>query len=186
VSRFDIRDTPLPGLKVLERRLVSDGRGYLERLYDAEELRGVAGSGTIAQINRTLTSRRGTVRGMHFQFPPHAELKFVTCLRGKVFDVAVDLRGSSPTFLQWHAEVLDDAEHTTIVIPEGFAHGFQALSADCEMLYFHSAAYAPGSEGGVNATDPRLAIEWPEEITEIYARDSAHPLLADDYRGVAP
>lgn len=184
-SRFEIRDTPLPGLKVIERKVIGDGRGFLERLYCADELRDVIGDSAIAQINRTLTSMRGTVRGMHFQFPPHAEIKFVSCLRGTVFDVAVDLRRDSPTFLRWHAELLSDAEHTTILIPEGFAHGFQTLTDNCELLYFHSAAYEPVAQGGVNARDPMLAIQWPEDITEMSARDASHSMLTGDYRGVA-
>ena len=97
-----------------------------------------------------MTASRGTVRGMHFQHPPHAETKFVSCLRGEVFDVAVDLRNGSPTFLHWHAEILSADNHRTLVIPEGFAHGFQTLSDDCEMLYFHTAAYNPEAEGGLN------------------------------------
>jgi dTDP-4-dehydrorhamnose 3,5-epimerase len=183
-GRFETRDAPLPGLKVIERNVIVDDRGFLERLFGAEDLRAVIGERSLAQVNRTLTSRRGTVRGMHFQLPPHAEFKFVSCLRGSVFDVAVDLRSNSPTFLGWHAEVLSDAEHTTMFIPEGFAHGFQALTDNCELLYFHSAAYEPAWEGAVNARDPMLAIRWPEDITAMSARDESHPMLTRDYGGV--
>jgi dTDP-4-dehydrorhamnose 3,5-epimerase len=184
-ERFQIRDTPLPGLKVIDRKVVADDRGFLERLYCADELGDVLANRAIVQINRTLTSRRGTVRGLHFQVPPHAEIKIVSCLRGKVFDVAVDLRQNSSTFLKWHAEVLSDREHRMFLIPEGFAHGFQTLSDDCELLYFHSALYEPGSEGGVNPRDPTVGIRWPEEIAELSLRDAAHPILANDYHGVA-
>jgi len=183
-GRFEIRDTPLQGLKLIERKVVVDDRGFLERLFGGEDLRAVIGDRAVAQVNRTLTSRRGTVRGMHFQLPPHAEFKFVSCLRGSVFDVAVDLRRNSPTFLGWHAELLSDTEHTTLLIPEGFAHGFQALTDNCELLYFHSAAYEPASEGAVNARDPTLAIRWPQDITAMSARDASHPMLAPDYTGV--
>ena len=183
-TRFEIRATPLPGLKLIERLPIVDGRGLLERLFSADELRHELEDRTIAQVNRTLTSSRGTVRGLHFQLPPHSEVKFVSCLRGEAFDVAVDLRQSSPTFLSWHGEVLRDSEHLTVLVPEGFAHGFQALTDDCELLYFHTARYEPASEGGVNARDPILAIQWPEEITEISERDSAHRMLTSEYRGV--
>jgi len=185
-TRFDILDTPLAGLRVLQRKPIGDSRGYLERLFCTEELQPIAPGKHIAQINHTLTVVRGTVRGMHFQRPPHAEIKFVICLRGEVFDVAVDLRDNSPTFLRWHAEVLSADNHKTLVIPEGFAHGFQTLTDDCEMLYFHTDAFQPGAEGGLNAQDPRLAIQWPLPVAGLSPRDAAHILLDDDFTWVAP
>jgi dTDP-4-dehydrorhamnose 3,5-epimerase len=123
---------------------------------------------------------------MHFQHPPHAETKLVSCLRGEVFDVAVDLRHNSPTFLRWHAERLSADNHKTLVIPEGFAHGFQTLTDDCEMLYFHTAAYQPGAEGGLNAQDPRLAIEWPLPVVGLSPRDAVYQFLGEDFSGVIP
>ena len=185
-TRFEILDTPLAGLRALQRKPIGDSRGYLERLFCSDELQALAPGRHIAQINHTLTANRGTVRGMHFQRPPHAETKFVSCLRGEVFDIAVDLRYNSPTFLRWHAEVLSADNHKTLCIPEGFAHGFQTLTDDCEMLYFHTAAYQPGTEGGLNAQDPRLAIQWPLPVTGLSPRDAAHPLLDNDFTGVAP
>src|SRR5690606_7729794 len=103
-SRFDIQATPFPGLSIVIRKPLGDSRGYLERMFCVEELQDVLGDRRIVQINHTLTQVEGTVRGMHFQYAPHAETKFVSCLRGAVFDVAVDLRKGSPTFLNWHAE----------------------------------------------------------------------------------
>jgi dTDP-4-dehydrorhamnose 3,5-epimerase len=185
-TRFDILDTPLADLRVLQRKQLGDSRGYLERLFCAEELQVLAPGKHIAQINHTFTASRGTVRGLHFQRPPHAEIKFVSCLRGEVFDVAVDLRHNSPDFLRWHAELLSADNHKTLVIPEGFAHGFQTLTDDCEILYFHTAAYQPGAEAGLNAQDPRLAIQWPLPVAGLSPRDAAHPLLDDDFTGVAP
>jgi dTDP-4-dehydrorhamnose 3,5-epimerase len=184
-GRFELETSPLAGLHVARRKRVGDSRGFLERLFCTEELHPLISDRSIVQVNRTWTERRGTVRGMHFQHPPHAETKFVSCLRGEVFDVAVDLRRESPTFLQWHAEVLSAENRATLVIPEGFAHGFQTLTDGCELLYFHTAAYAPAAEGGLNPRDPRLAIEWPEPISEISPRDAAHPLLTGDFAGVA-
>jgi dTDP-4-dehydrorhamnose 3,5-epimerase len=99
----------------------------------------------------------------------------VNCLRGEVFDVAVDLRHGSPTFLHWHAEILSANNHRTLLIPEGFAHGFQTLTEDCELLYFHTAAYQPSAEGGLNAQDSKLDIRWPEPVIELSSRDAAHP-----------
>lgn len=184
-TRFDILDTPLFGLRILQCKPIGDSRGYLERLFCSEELQALALGKPIAQINHTLTERRGTVRGMHFQRPPHAEIKFVSCLRGEVYDVAVDLRYNSPTFLHWHAEVLSADSHKTLIIPEGFAHGFQTLTDDCQMLYFHTAAYQPGAEGSLNAQDPKLAIGWPLPLAGLSPRDAAQPLLDDDFTGVA-
>jgi len=185
-TRFDILDTPLPGLQILQRKPIGDSRGYLERLFCSEELQTLAPGKHIAQINHTLTESRGTVRGMHFQRPPHAEIKFVSCLRGEVFDVAVDLRHNSPTFLCWHAERLSAADHRTLVIPEGFGHGFQTLTDNCEMLYFHTHTYQPGAEGGLNVQDPRLAIQWPLPVADLSPRDATHPLLDDDFTGMTP
>ena len=183
-TRFDILPTPLEGLKVLRRKPVGDSRGFLERMFCAQEFAPILGGKTIAQINRTLTGKCGSVRGMHFQNAPYAETKFVTCLRGEVFDVAVDVRKNSPTFLHWHGELLTQDNHTTLLIPEGFAHGFQTLSSDCEMLYFHTAAYHADSEGALNAHDPRLGIKWPMAITEQSERDKSHELISTDFKGV--
>ena len=183
-SRFDVLDTPLEGLKLLQRKLIADDRGYFERFFCSDELQALIPGKGIMQINHTLTTRRGTVRGMHFQHPPYAETRFVSCLRGEVFDVAVDLRHGSSTFLRWHAEVLSADNHKTLVIPEGFAHGFQTLDEDCEMLYFHTATYQPRAEGGVNAQDPRLAILWPKAVTELSPRDAALPRVTDNFSEV--
>jgi dTDP-4-dehydrorhamnose 3,5-epimerase len=146
---------------------------------------GVGFTKQIAQINHTLTRRKGVVRGLHFQYPPHAEMKIVSCLRGEIYDVAVDLRVGSPTFLHWHAEVLSAENRRSLMIPEGFAHGFQALTNDCEIIYLHSTLYQPAAEGALNATDPLLAIAWPLEITEMSDRDRNHPLLSDEFKGIA-
>jgi dTDP-4-dehydrorhamnose 3,5-epimerase len=182
--RLHILDTPLPGLKVIHRRSLSDDRGYFERLFCVNELQTLIGDRSITQINHTLTVKPKTVRGMHFQQPPYAEVKFITCLRGQVFDVSVDIRSGSPTFLQWHGELLSADNHKTLVVPEGFAHGFQTLSADCELLYFHTAVYEASAEAGLHARDPTLGIRWPHEIAELSPRDAAHPALNRDFSGV--
>ena len=183
-TRFEILETPLSGLRILQRNPIGDSRGYLERLFCSEELQMLAPEKHIAQVNHTLTALRGTVRGMHFQRPPHAEIKFVSCLRGEVFDVAVDLRHNSPTFLRWHAELLSADNHKTLVIPEGFAHGFQTLTDNCEMLYFHTHTYQPDAEGGLNAQDPRLAIQWPLPVGGVSPRDAGHPFLDENFPGM--
>jgi len=183
-ERFNIIDSPIEGVKILERQPRSDARGYFERTFCANELREVWNAEAIVQINRTSTAKRGTVRGLHFQYPPHEEVKIVSCLRGAIFDVAVDVRAGSPTFLQWHAEVLSADNHRSLVVPRGCAHGFQTLTDDCELLYFHSAAFNPGSEGGIHALDPLVGIRWPEPISELSPRDSKHAALSKEFRGV--
>ena len=147
MSRFDFTPTALPGLQLLHRKVIEDQRGFLSRFYCAEEFAVAGIIKPIAQINHTLTRKRGAVRGLHFQHPPHAETKLVSCLRGAIFDVAVDLRSGSPTFLQWHGEILTATNLKSLLIPEGYAHGFQALTEDCELIYLHTAAHHPEAEG---------------------------------------
>lgn len=184
-SRFEISDTPLQGLKLIWRKPLGDERGYLERMFCSAELAPLLGERQVVQVNHTLTEKVGTVRGMHYQLPPHAETKFVSCILGEVFDVAVDLRQNSPTFLFWYGEVLSPERHNTMVIPEGFAHGFQTLCNGCELLYFHTAPYSPEAERGLNARDPRLDIRWPGEVSVVSERDAAHPMIDWGFDGVA-
>jgi len=176
-ARFENVHTPLEGLRVLRRLPLGDHRGLLERMFCLDELTEIVGNRRIVQINRTITRKRGTLRGMHFQHSPHAEMKFVSCLRGEVLDVAVDVRPDSPTRYRWHGVVLSENNHTTLAIPEGFAHGFQSLTDDCEMLYFHTATYQPQAESGLNPRDPLLAIAWPLPIAEMSERDASHPAI---------
>lgn len=184
MNRFDLFPTPLPGLlRVVSRRL-EDSRGFLARAFCAEELSAAGWPGPVVQANLTSTRRKGTVRGLHFQFPPHTEAKLVRCLRGEIWDVAVDLRKDSPTFLKWHAEVLSPGTSSALLIPPGCAHGFQSLADDVEMLYLHSAAHAPASEGGLHANDPRLAIEWPLPTGQMSPRDLSFPFLSPDFQGI--
>lgn len=184
-NRFAITDTEFAGLKVLKRKPIGDSRGYLERLYCADDLSAFLTGKMIVQVNRTLTSKRGVVRGMHYQVPPHAEIKIVSCLRGEVFDVVVDLRNGSPTFMRWHAEILSAENLSTLLVPEGFAHGFQTLSENCELLYFHTAAYSPDSERGLNPRDEKLSIAWPMEISEMSNRDQGHPLITPNFHAIS-
>lgn len=183
-DRFDVERTDLPGLLVIRRNPRADARGSLERLFGSSDLRSVMGSRSIEQINLTVTKRAGTVRGMHYQDSPHMETKLVSCLRGEVFDVAIDLRKGSPTFLRWHGEHLTEENHKTLLIPEGFAHGFQTLTSRCEMLYFHTAEYAPEAEHGINPRDPSIGIAWPQPVTCLSERDGAHPYIQGDFPGL--
>ena len=162
-----------------------DARGFFARAFCVDEFSAAGLPTQLVQASVSYNERAATVRGMHFQRPPHAEMKMVRCLRGRVWDVAVDLRAGSPTFLQWHAEELAQDDSQMLVIPEGFAHGFQALEPDSELLYLHTAFYHPSSEGGLRHDDPRLAIAWPLPPQDLSPRDLAHPLRGADFTGVA-
>ena len=182
-ERFEVLETTLAGVYVLERSPRTDERGWLERMYCADELADVVGSRAIVQVNRTLTRKKATVRGMHLQVDPSAEAKIVSCLRGAIFDVVVDVRPESPTFLRWHAEALNEDNRRSLFVPEGFAHGFQAIVDDSEILYFSTAAYDPPSERGIHPLDPRVAIAWPLPVGHLSARDASHPHLGPEFGG---
>ena len=184
-SRFVQTQTPLAGLRLLTRLPIADVRGEFERMFCADELAECGFANSAKQINRSLTRRRGALRGMHFQYPPHSEVKLVSCLSGEVFDVAVDVRRDSPTYLQAFSCHLSATNHQSLLIPAGFAHGFQTMSDNCELLYCHSAAFFPEAEGGLHPLDSRLAIAWPLPVTEISPRDAAHTLISQGFDGVA-
>lgn len=184
MSRFVISELPLAGLKLITRQCLGDSRGFLSRIFCSNELASAGWSKAIAQINHTFTAKCGTVRGMHYQMPPHAEMKLVSCLQGEVWDVAIDLRAGSPTFLHWHAEKLSADNCQALLIPEGFAHGYQTLSDGVSLLYCHSSAHNPGVEAGLNVSDPRLAITWPLEYEELSLRDANHPMIGPEFKGV--
>jgi len=185
MSRFIVTALPLFGLKRIERQRLGDSRGNLSRLFCAEELAIAGWHKPIAQVNHTYTAKCGTVRGMHYQRPPQAEMKLVSCVHGEVWDVAVDLRAGSPTFLQWHAEQLSADNNRALLIPEGFAHGFQAMTNDVQLIYCHSAAHNPSAEAALNAQDPRLTIKWPLAISEISVRDANHMLIDAKFGGLS-
>jgi len=186
MSRFALSATPISDLQVVVRKPIGDSRGFFERIFCQETLGQFLHGKTICQINRTFTQTRGTVRGLHFQYAPYAETKIVTCLKGAVWDVAVDLRRGSPTLLKHHSVLLTEDNHQCYVIPEGFAHGFQTLTSDCELLYLHTATYEPSAEGGLRFDDPTLAIHWPLAVTELSPRDAKHPLIDSSFTGITP
>lgn len=152
-----------------------DERGFFARQFCKHELAAHGISNEIQQANLSFSRNQGTLRGLHFQRAPHAECKLVRCLRGSLFDVLLDIRPDSPTFGQWHGEVLTPDNRTMLCIPEGFAHGFQTLVDETEILYLVTASYAPQHEGGVRWNDPRFNIEWPLEPTVMSDRDRAFP-----------
>lgn len=184
MNKLIIRETPLKNLKIIEHLVNKDNRGFLGRLYCYETLKRLIKKKTIKQINRTMTKKKGTVRGLHFQYPPCSEIKIISCIKGKVWDVAVDLRKGSPTFLNYHAVLLTENNHKSYFIPEGFAHGFQSMTPYCELLYLHTENYNKNFEGAVNATDPIINIKWPHPIKERSQRDKDQPMLKGNYKGL--
>nr|WP_246356630.1 dTDP-4-dehydrorhamnose 3,5-epimerase [Pseudomonas gingeri] len=179
-----IHPLPLEGLFSVQHKRHADQRGQFSRLFCEGSLSAFGQVFHVRQINHSCTRERGSVRGLHYQNAQAPEAKLITCLRGEVWDVAVDLRPDSPTFLQWHAEHLRAGDGRSLLLPAGFAHGFQTLSDDAELLYLHSADYAPDAEGGLSVLDPRLAIAWPEAVKNLSARDAGHPLLDTSFPGV--
>ena len=178
MRRLKLIDTPLAGVRVVQRQSQADERGVFTRVFCAQELAEAGWNQPVAQINHSRTKQAGTVRGLHWQNPPHAEMKLVSCLAGAVWDVVVDLRADSPTYGQWHAETLSAENQLAMLIPEGCAHGFQSLSADAELLYCHSMPYVPQADAGVFALDTQLAIRWPLSVVGLSARDMALPRFA--------
>jgi len=182
-----VMPTVLAGVAVVESKHLRDERGSFARLFCEKELDNILQGRGISQINLSMTRQAGSVRGLHYQRAPHSEMKLVRCIRGKVWDVAVDLRNDSPTFLRWHAEELAAENARMMVVPEGCAHGFQTLAPDCELLYLHTTPYVRESEGGVAWNDPRLAISWPLPLPAsggLSDRDRRLPILDADFRGL--
>ena len=179
-----IKRTPLQDAFIIEPEPVRDDRGLFTRVFCINELRFIFRDNNIVQINHSLTKQRGALRGLHFQHPPKAEIKIVKCISGSVFDVIIDLHKDSPTFLEWHGEILSEKNMKMMYIPEGFAHGFQTMEENCELLYLHSEFYSPDHEGGIRYDDPMVNVSWPLRITDISEKDRNHPLLSRDFEGI--
>lgn len=175
---------PLQDAYIIEPNPYEDHRGRFSRLFCQEELKQIEHHKPIVQINHSLTKQIGTVRGMHYQKPPKAEIKMVQCLKGEVFDVLVDLRKNSLTFLKWHGEILSANNMKMMYIPEGFAHGFQSLDQNSEIIYFVTEFYNPLYEAGIRYNDPEINIEWLLEPVNVSEKDQNYPLLNSMFEGV--
>jgi dTDP-4-dehydrorhamnose 3,5-epimerase len=172
-----LQPTPISGVWQVHSAPHADARGSFTRLYCAEAFDLAMPGLCFVQTNLSITYHRGTLRGLHLQRSPSMEYKLVRCLRGRIFDVAADLRRGSPSFGRWFAMELCEDEPTALLIPPGVAHGFQALSDGAQLLYQHSAAHVPQLEAGVRHDDPRLAITWPLPVSHLSPRDRALPWL---------
>ena len=176
--------TKLQGLYLISLEPVSDSRGWFSRTFCKEEFEKIDHKKEWVQMNHSFTKYKGTIRGMHYQVPPFSEVKMVRCVAGAVFDVVVDIRKDSKTFLQWQGVNLSAENKQMLYIPEGFAHGFQTLTDECELLYHHTAMYRPGAEGGLRYNDPMIGIEWPLPANHLSERDLAHELINQDFKGI--
>lgn len=181
---MNLVETSVQGVKIIEGSAFEDGRGAFSRLFCSQELKEIIGPRMIVQINHSMTHSIGAVRGLHYQNAPYAEMKIVRCLKGRVFDVAVDLRKNSPTFLKWYGTELSPENQKALVIPEGCAHGFQVLEEDSELLYLHTKSYAPDAEGAVRFDEFQISVDWPLSPTDLSTRDLNHPPLKEDFKGI--
>lgn len=182
--RFELQE-PIDreGPILVKRVALTDQRGSLSRLFCAESLKDFFSSEGVVQINHTVTNKAGTVRGFHFQTGASAEAKLVICLKGRVLDVAVDLRKYSKTLCKTYAAELSPENCNAFLIPRGFAHGFQALEDDTQLIYLHDNFYDPYCEGGVSVYDPKVNFHWPMPVYNLSERDSGFKYLSKDFEG---
>ncbi|WP_163339286.1 dTDP-4-dehydrorhamnose 3,5-epimerase family protein [Desulfopila sp. IMCC35008] len=180
MGKLTITTSHLNGAAIINASPNEDERGSFNRCFCYNELSELMGEQQIVAVNHSRSDEIGTIRGIHYQRPPFAEIKMVRCLKGKVFDVMVDLRSESETFLQWHSEILSSKNHKMMFIPESFGHGFQVLEPKSELLYLHTAPFKVEAEGGVLYNDPAIGIKWPLAVTEISVRDLLHNPISID------
>ena len=177
-------ETPLSGAYLVMLLPRSDSRGWFARTFDQALFAQMGHTGNWVQMNHSMTHQVGAIRGMHFQNPPYAEIKLVRCIVGRVFDVIIDLRAGSSTLGKWFGTELSASNQTALYIPKGFAHGFQTLTADCQLMYCHSEFYTPTSEGAIRFNDPHIGINWPLPVADLSDRDASHPLLTPSFTGL--
>lgn len=185
-NRFPVKfeETSIDGVVLIHQTPIVDERGEFARVFCVEEFQNAGLVSDFPQENRSLCLSRGILRGLHYQVPPHSEAKLLRCTRGRIFDVAVDCRAGSKTFLHWVGFELTDKCNRLIYVPPGFAHGYQALEDDCEVSYRASSVYAPMVERQIRFDDPRIGIQWPIPEARVSGKDSGTPWLSDEFKGV--
>lgn len=185
MKKITINDLNFSGVKTLSRERQIDNRGSFSRIFCGNELANAGWHKPIAQLNHSFNVNKGTVRGLHFQYPPSTEMKLITCLKGEIFDVVVDIRRESANFLKWKAQILSEENNLSLLIPEGFAHGFQTLTKNTEILYCHSNFYNQESQSGLNINDPIFNIKWPASISTISKRDENFAFIDSNFEGIS-
>lgn len=176
--------TPLLGAYTIELEKRGDDRGFFARFFCQREFAEAGLPVSIAQINNSLSAKAGTLRGMHYQLPPSAEIKVVRCIRGALFDVIIDLRPDSPTFGKWYGAELTAENRLMMLVPRGFAHGLLTLTDDTEAFYLVNASYDPEQERGIRFDDPRFNIEWPQKPVEVSPKDRSWPDFDPKFHGI--
>lgn len=177
-------ETAIKGSYVISLKPFVDERGWFARTFCKRDFAIIGHNKDWVQANHSFTADKGTVRGMHFQHPPYCEIKMVRCIAGAVLDVIVDIRKGSSTFLQYVMVELSAANKQLIYIPEGFAHGFQTLEENTELIYHHSEYYHPGSQGGLRYDDPTLNIHWKLPVVNVSDRDINQTLIDENFKGI--
>jgi dTDP-4-dehydrorhamnose 3,5-epimerase len=172
-----LKKTTLDGSYEINPDEKADNRGFFTRYWCKKEYSSLGLDANIVQINSSMSKNKGTIRGLHFQYPPKAETKIIRCIRGSIFDVIVDIRQGSKTYGQWFGKELNEKNRAMMYVPQGFAHGFQTLIKNVELLYLHSEYYSKEHEGGLLYNDINVGIDWPLAMTEISPRDKSHPTL---------
>ena len=168
-------ETKLQGAYVIEIKQITDDRGFFGRSWCQKEMEDHGLNGNVVQSNTSLSKLKGTIRGMHYQKPPYEETKLIRCTKGAIYDVIVDLRKDSPTFMQWFGIELTEDNYKMVYVPENFAHGFVTLKDNSEVTYLVTQFYTPGSEGGLRYDDPQLNIQWPIDIKVVSEKDKSQP-----------
>lgn len=182
-KKLNISPTKFKDLYIIEPNSFKDERGSFSRIFCEDELKDIF-KFNIKQVNHSLTNKKGTVRGLHFQYEPNAEVKMVKCINGSILDIVVDIRENFSTFLQYFSVELSKKNQKMIYIPKGFAHGFQTLENNTELLYFHSSIYTPRNEAALNISDPILDIKLPLKISNISDKDKIHKFINQDFKGL--
>lgn len=177
-------ETPLQDARLIELEKRGDARGFFARAFCEDEFTAVGCEPRFVQMNNSLTAKKGTLRGLHYQLPPSGEVKLVRCIRGALWDVIVDLRPDSPTHLKWFGAELDDENRRMMYVPRGFAHAFITLADNTEAMYLVSHRYDPARERGVRWNDPAIGINWPIEPVEVSDKDSSWPNLDPEFHGL--
>jgi dTDP-4-dehydrorhamnose 3,5-epimerase len=176
--------TPFEGLFVIEHNVLKDQRGFFARTFCKLEFKKIGFEKEFVQFNHSFNLLKGTVRGMHFQVAPFCETKLIRCIQGSVFDVVVDIRLGSPTYLQHYGIELSSTKMRSLLIPEGFAHGFQALENNSALIYHHTQFYNSLADYGIKHNDNVLGINWPLPIINISEKDTSYPSIDKNFKGI--
>ena len=176
--------THIEGLYLIQLKKLEDERGLFARTFCKNEFKQIGFDKEFVQFNHSFNKHKGTIRGMHFQPPPYSETKLIRCIQGAVYDVAVDLRAGSATFLQYFGIELSAQNMKSILIPEGFAHGFQTLEDDTALIYHHTQYYTPGADAGVRFDDPALHIDWKLPATMVSEKDKSYKMIDQKFKGI--